>query len=238
MIVQKSEELVKLIERRREIQENAQKVGGLRTRHGELQDLLKGTKPLVSTYLLFRQNNICKSVDKMFVENVIDQINELSTAFTNDPETLNQARSLVALKHSVTTIQTALGPNLKFYWQEYVDSQVPETNEDLMGVLGQISTFNATVETVRKLQREIALMRETLPSDQVELNRLATKAKILTGIWQKLGSDEVPQAVLQFLRQAVTRGAPLSMLTTEVSKWLADYKIIDSFIIRLSSGGS
>ncbi|NLL57378.1 MAG: hypothetical protein GX244_02580 [Firmicutes bacterium] len=238
MLVQKSEMLLKLIEQRREIQENAHKVGGLRTRHRELQELLAATSPLVHSYLLLRQNNICETADEQFVENLTSRIKELSATFANDPETLNQAHSLASLKQSISLLQMTLGTSLEASWQRYVDSKVPTVSEDLMGVLGQIPAFSSTVRTVRELLREIALIREDPPGNQSVIDNLLAKARKLTATWQKLGSDDVPPAVLQFLRQAVTSGAPLSTLTPEVSKWLYDYGVSNSFKIRLSNEGS
>ncbi|MBW4663523.1 MAG: hypothetical protein KME01_04865 [Chroococcus sp. CMT-3BRIN-NPC107] len=52
--------------------------------------------------------------------------------------------------------------------------------------------------------------------------------------WHNLSSDEVPETVLRFLKDAVDFGAPLNLLTIEVRDWLDCHGISDSLRIRLT----
>jgi hypothetical protein len=52
--------------------------------------------------------------------------------------------------------------------------------------------------------------------------------------WDGLNADEVPEAVLRFLRVAANEGATLGLLTPEVKDWLAKHGLIDSLRIRLT----
>lgn len=56
----------------------------------------------------------------------------------------------------------------------------------------------------------------------------------LTTAWNSLNSTEVPEEVLDFLKQVVTsNGAPMNLLTPTVQQWLDARGIDSSFRIRL-----
>ena len=96
----------------------------------------------------------------------------------------------------------------------------------------KIDEFKPTVQGIRYLNDQI--QRQKLPQTFDEFEKTELLIDRLREHWPNLSSDEVPETVLRFLKDAVDFGAPLNLLTTEVRDWLDRHGISDSLRIRLT----
>lgn len=108
---------------------------------------------------------------------------------------------------------------------------MPSTNSEILNLLARIEAFKNTVRQIQIIDGEIKNV--TYPKDNADFIEYESKIKQLKHAWDSLSSDEVPEAVLNFLRAAANQGAPLNLLTSEVQDWINQHGISDSLKIRL-----
>ncbi|MOA60531.1 hypothetical protein D3C78_1854340 [compost metagenome] len=76
--------------------------------------------------------------------------------------------------------------------------------------------------------------RSKLPNDNAEIEKLSEVSKVLHQLWIKFGQGNFPSNILEFLRLAgSSTGAPLSILTEDVLKWLNEHGIYNDCTIRI-----
>lgn len=233
MLTAQAEDLMKLIKQRRELRENRDRILGYKTRLDELGDLKKRTKPLIQTCLAFRESGIGDFDEPVYLKNLIDITIELKGLFEENPEKIIEARSLFQLTQGFTGLCGLLDSKLRTEWENYVMENNPAAKSELLYVLGRLPTFAATVSKIKRLSEQIMSMKQHLPKDKEDIKDFEKKVEELKLAWQKIGSDEVPKGVLQFLQGAVSGGAHLNLLTDEVRQWLALNGLSNSFRINL-----
>jgi hypothetical protein len=99
--------------------------------------------------------------------------------------------------------------------------------------LDKVSAFKPTVQRIRSLDSQIQ-DSNSIPQSSEDFERVDRLIEELKQCWDGLNADEVPEAVLRFLRVAANEGATLGLLTPEVKDWLAKHGLIDSLRIRLT----
>ena len=136
-------------------------------------------------------------------------------------------------KSSVKELTKTLRQQLLEAWINYLAKKMPSTNQEMLNILGKVDAFKPTVQTIRNL--DALIPREEFPKSLEEFDNIDRLIGQLKESWQSLSSDEVPEAVLRFLRAAASQGAPLTLLTPDVQEWIAHQGISDSLRIRLTS---
>ncbi len=233
MLTTQTKELMEVIEQRNELRENIERIQGFQTRLDELEELKKEIEPLAQTCFAFRECGIGRFNEPDYLNNLIEIAMELKKSFKNNPESIIEAKSLLQLKQGYIGLCGLLKSNLTSEWERYVIKNIPPSNSELLNVLGRLPTFAATVSKIKRLSEQIMSMKQCLPKDKEGIKAFDSKVEELKLAWQKIGSDEVPKSVLQFLQGAVSGGAPLNLLTDEVRQWLAIHGLSTSFRINL-----
>ena len=100
-------------------------------------------------------------------------------------------------------------------------------------MLERVSAFKPTVQRIRNLDVQIR-ESNSIPQSSEDFDKVDWLIEELKQCWDGLNADEVPEAVLRFLRVAANEGASLGLLTPEVKDWLAKHGLIDSLRIRLT----
>ena len=232
MILEKINTLEDLLKERREAQNNVNKITAYSTRLEELQTIVAETEPLVKTCTVLRRNGIGDFVGIEMINDAVTYLSELKVKYYENPDHIIQAGATQQLKQSFSYYREILRNNLESSWKQYVETKNPVINEELLNVLSRINAFKSTVEKVRKLNSKIEEMKSTLPENQSDIDNFLSIIHSLNETWQKLGSDNVPGEVLEFLKAAVSpRGADLNLLTDEVRVWLKMNDVIHSFRI-------
>ncbi|ALF54915.1 hypothetical protein ACX27_22145 [Nostoc piscinale CENA21] len=135
------------------------------------------------------------------------------------------------LKSNIDSLKTTLEQQLSEAWKSYRDQQMPSTKNEILNLLAKVEAFKHTVLQIQIIDGEIKNV--TYPKNNAEFAIYERKIEQLKYYWNTLSSDEVPEAVLHFLRAAANQGAPLNLLTPEVQDWINQHGISDSLKIRL-----
>jgi hypothetical protein len=127
----------------------------------------------------------------------------------------------------------ALREQLSGAWSAWAVSRIPSVNEEVLGVLSQISELRATVTRVRAGIQRLSQSAMTLPATQGTIDAFVRDAEAVTEAWNSLDTQHLSPKLLQFLREAGSpAGARLDALSQEVSSWLSAKGLSDSFRIR------
>ena len=130
-------------------------------------------------------------------------------------------------------MQKALEEQLSEAWRRYRNQNRPSTNNEILNLLDKVSAFKPTVERIRSLDLQIR-ESHSIPQSIENFEKVDRLIEQLKQCWDRLDADEVPEAVLRFLRVAANEGATLSLLTPEVKDWLTKHNLIDYLRIRLT----
>jgi hypothetical protein len=109
---------------------------------------------------------------------------------------------------------------------------MPSTNNEMLNLLAEVEAFKATVQRIQRL--DLQIQQVEFPNSSEDFERVDQLIDLLRQSWNSLSSDEVPEAVLSFLKAAANRGAPIDLLTPDVKDWLTRHGIAGSLRIRLT----
>ncbi|MDI9641477.1 hypothetical protein QM565_37965 [Geitlerinema splendidum] len=110
---------------------------------------------------------------------------------------------------------------------------MPSTNNEMLNLLAEVEAFETTVQRIKRL--DLQIQQVEFPNSSEDFERVDQLIDLLRQSWNSLSSDdEVPEAVLSFLKAAANRGAPIDLLTPDVKDWLTRHGIAGSLRIRLT----
>lgn len=128
----------------------------------------------------------------------------------------------------------AFEQGLKDTWRKYCDSLAPGVQDEVLNVLGRLSSLRDPVKRLQSQRDAIEKGRRTLPQSTQDVAQVRSAAKIVTMEWSRLAGDGLPPAVLTFLKGVMTNGATLDTLTPEVLAWLRERQLQHLFRITAS----
>jgi hypothetical protein len=207
-----------------------------RDRQNKIEELVGSLRPLVIALKTFRER---KSIDVDFSQKanalLVEVTNTLSEFQKDKGWLISEQFNFKSLQNKVTPLKSELETHLKQAWNKYKEEkgkQVLKINDELLELFARIETFAPAVQTIK---RGLAQLKTVdFPRDSQHFEQIDREIDRLTNTWNSLKSDEVPEAVLDFLRATATHGAPIELLTPEVSAWLKKQSITRFFHIRLS----
>jgi len=234
MIIERSRQLIKLLDQKRMLNDNLKKVAGFKTRRDEIKNLISRLEPLVKTSSAFRNNGIgqvdVRGQVRAFEEIVLEVISTVKLS----PKAILEAKSIIKLKDGGNNFTNDLEVKLKTLWINYTRTLLPDINNDLLDVLDRLPSFSKSVMQIRQISAEIVEFKDNLPLSEKQIDKFNKLADRMKSVWD--GIEAVSPDILNFLQNAVSSsGAPIDLLTDEVKEWLDKNKIKTSFKIRLSS---
>lgn len=239
MILQKSTQLIELSQKRINLQKYAENLQGFQSRQQQIEQAVAETIPLVQSLRAFRQKGITNFDLTQKAEILLTFIANVEAEFKKDPEWIippNENFNKKNFTARIEQLQNSLRGQLNQSWWLYRSQKMPSTNDDneiLLNSLDKVSAFKPTVQRIRSLYLQIK-ESNSIPESSEDFERVDRLIEQLKQCWEGLNSDEVPEAVLRFLRVAANEGATLGLLTPEVKDWLAKHGLIDSLRIRLT----
>ncbi|MHC5916394.1 MAG: hypothetical protein ACYTXE_36660 [Nostoc sp.] len=233
MLLEKSQELIELSQRKKSLQSFAANLQIIQTRQKQITDALATIQPLVEALKAFRQRGIDNIDLTQKADSILSFVINAENNLQNDSEWILDNKNFKGniLKSHVENIKATLEQQLSESWKSYRDQQMPSTNNEILNLLAKVEAFKNTVRDIQIIDREIKNV--IYPKNNAEFAVYERKIEQLKYYWNSLSSDEVPEAVLHFLRAAANQGAPLNFLTSEVQDWINQHGISDSFKIRL-----
>ncbi len=235
MLIKKSTLLIELSQNKINLQRYATNLQGFQSRQEQIEQAVAGTIPLVQSLRAFRQKGIANFALTQKAEILLTFIANVEAEFKADPEWIidNENFNKNNFESRVKDLQKALKEQLSEAWRRYRNQNRLSTNNELLNLLDKVSAFKPTVQRIRSLDLEIR-ESNSIPQSIEDFEKVDRLIEQLKQCWDGLNADEVPEAVLRFLRVAANEGATLGLLTPEVKDWLTKHRLIDSLRIRLT----
>ena len=236
MILQKSPQLIKLSQKQINLQNYAKNLQGFQSRQQQIEQAVAETIPLVQSLRAFRQKGITNFHLTQKAEILLTFIANVEAEFKKKPEWIIPNENFNNKKNFTSRIeqlQNSLREQLNQSWWLYRRQKMPSTNNEILNLLDKVSAFKPTVERIRSLDLQIR-ESHSIPQSIEDFEKVDRLIEQLKQCWDRLDADEVPEAVLHFLRVAANEGATRSLLTPEVEDWLTKHRLIDSLRIRLT----
>jgi len=235
MPIKKSHELRDLSQKTINLRKYAEHYQGFQSRQKQIEQAVTGTLPLVQSLRAFRQREIVNFDLTQKADSFLKFIANVEAKFHEDPEWIidNENFNNKNFTSTVNQLQKALKEELSQAWRLYRIQKMPIANKEVLNVLDQVSAFKPTIQRIRYLELQIQ-DSNSIPESIEDFAKVDRLIEQLKQCWDKLDADEVPEAVLDFLRIAANEGATLSLLTPEVKDWLTKHGLIDALRIRLT----
>jgi hypothetical protein len=235
MILQKSTQLIKLSQDKINLQKDAENLQGFQSRQQQIEQAVAETIPLVQSLRAFRQKGITNFHLTQKAEILLTFIANVEAEFKKNPEWIipNENFNKKNFTSRIEQLQNSLREQLNQSWWLYRNQNKPSTDNEILNLLDKVSAFKPTVQLIRSLDSQIQ-DSNSIPQSSEDFERVDRLIEELKQCWDGLNSDEVPEAVLRFLRVAANEGATRGLLTPEVEDWLAKHGLIDSLRIRLT----
>lgn len=235
MLLEKSTQLIELSQNKINLQRYATNLQGFQSRQQQIEQAVAGTIPLVQCLRAFHQRGFANFDLTQKADTLLIFITNVETKFQEEPEWIidNENFNEKNFISRIKQLQKALEEQLSEAWRRYRSQKMPSTNHEILNLLDKVSAFKPTVQRIRSLDLQIR-ESNSIPQDSEDFEKVDRLIEQLKQCWDGLNADEVPEAVLRFLRVAANEGATLSLLTPEVKDWLAKNRLIDSLRIRLT----
>ena len=117
-------------------------------------------------------------------------------------------------------------------WRRHVDATWPRVNQEMMHVLRRVKGFAGSVSTVLDLDGKRERYRAMAPRCEEDIRQYRAAVEALQDALRSLGSDDLPDHVVRFMRRAGTGGLPLDELTTETVDWLKAHDLLGQFVVK------
>ncbi|MEG5060092.1 hypothetical protein QUB60_19485 [Microcoleus sp. A2-C5] len=235
MLVEKSNQLSELSQNRINLQKYAKNLEGFISRQQQIEQAVTGTIPLVQSLRAFGERGISNFDLTQKADSLLKFITNVEAKFKENPEWIidNENFNNKIFTSAVNQLQKALREQLTQAWWLYRIQKMPSTNQEVLNVLDKVSAFKPAIQRIRTLDLQIR-ESNSIPESLEDFAKVDRLIEQLKQCWDKLDADEVPEAVLNFLKIAANEGATLSLLTPEVKDWLTKHRLIDALRIRLT----
>lgn len=235
MLVEKSNQLSELSQKTINLRKYAENFQGFQSRQKQIEQAVAGTIPLVQSLRAFRHREIVNFDLTQKADSLLKFIANLEAKFQEDPQWIidNENFNNKIFTSAVNQLQKALREQLTQAWWLYRIQKMPNANQEVLNVLDKVSAFKSTIQRIRTLDLQIR-ESNSIPQSSEDFAKVDRLIEQLKQCWDQLDADEVPEAVLHFLRVAANEGATRSLLTPEVEDWLTKHGLIDALRIRLT----
>ena len=235
MLVEKSTQLIELSQNKINLQRYATNLQGFQSRQQQIEQAVAGTLPLVQCLRAFHQRGLANFALAQKADTLLIFIADVEARFQEEPEWIidNENFNEKNFTFRIKQLQKALEEQLSEAWRRYRNQNRPSTNNEILNLLDKVSAFKPTVQGIRSLDLQIR-ESNSIPQSIEDFEKVDRLIEQLKQCWDRLDADEVPEAVLHFLRVAANEGATLSLLTPEVKDWLTKHNLIDCLRIRLT----
>lgn len=234
MIQAKSQQLIELSQNKIALKKYANNLQGFQSRQTQIAQAVADIRPLVSALKAFRQRGIADFDLNQKADTLLSIIVATETKFQENPEWIIDQTSFNyrTFKANVESLKNSLRQQLSQAWKSYLAQHMPSTNNEMLNLLAEVEAFKATVQRIQRL--DLQIQQVEFPNSSEDFERVDQLIDLLRQSWNSLSSDEVPEAVLSFLKAAANLGAPIDLLTPDVKDWLTRHRIAGSLRIRLT----
>ncbi|MCT7959439.1 hypothetical protein NG791_01875 [Laspinema sp. D1] len=234
MLVEKAQQLSALADKKIQSEKYAQHREGFKSRQQQIEVAIDSLEPLAKAVKIFSNRGLVDFDVSNQADALLGFISQVEKRFAKNPAWIIDNKNFKGdyFKSSVKSLTNSVTKHLERIWKQYLFQQMPSINDELLSLLGGIGSFSVNVQLIQQLKSRVDKVK--FPKTEREFEDLEHSIQHLKKCWEDLSGDDVPEAVLIFLRRAAdTEGAPLDLLTPEVTEWLDRHHISQALRIRL-----
>jgi GGDEF domain-containing protein len=234
MLIEKSQELISLSQRKIDLYQYAQNSNGFQERHRQINQAVVELSLLIETLRIFRQKGMIAFDFSPKITPLLEIVSNIKDKFQENPEWIIDNKNFNGKKFQsdLDNLTNLLKQQLLQSWRNYLARRLRSTKSEFFDLLSRIDAFRATIQKIRNLDRLIK--RDEFPKNKEEFDNTEQIIYQLEELWNNLNTSEVPDVVLCFLKASVSQeGAPLNLLTSEVRDWITKHGVSEVLRIRL-----
>lgn len=235
MILTRAQELRHSLDKKQKAEREKLELKSFQNRRDELDKYVRRTAEIIKTLRVLRIRRIVEAQwSQPEGKYVLQLLQEAQSKFVTDSEWIIGQSALDELKRNLDSYLKKLADSLKKVWKEFCRLNLPMLPDDVLQVLGQISSYREDVALIRKHLQDMQGRAEILPNLVSDVDAFMELKQEIDEAWQRLGQGELPEDVLKFLKSASSKqGAGLHLLTPEVVQWLESNHLQSSFSVQL-----
>lgn len=233
MLADDIEVLTARIEKLRSDEAIASEAKHFETRAAQIEQLANDLRSATKIVELFRNNRVNSSVPSpptgliSFAESMKRLLENDRASVVSDTGGFGQKFKTPLEKYTDRAKSTVTSA-----WEKHVDKSTPNVNEDMLSVLIKVKGFADSVSTVRKRFTEYRVHRTRTPTCADDICSFDRALEELRKALGSLGSDDLPEEVVNFMRRAGLQGVPLDELSEEIRSWLFEHELLGRFVIK------
>lgn len=236
MILEQVEELAGLCTQLQKRREAVQHTMALQQRLGlltEWQRALALISDFAETYKA-RTGRGVEELDRLAADRMFLLVRQVTQRFEQDPTSFVHGDLFAAFRRELLALGESLRRSAASAWKRYADEHAPAAHADLFEIFRALPRYADATELIRRRSAQLRLLRDKPLPTAAEFNDFDQLASQLRQAWEELGSDDLPDEVLEFLRGTVAErgGAPLELATPTVLEWLRNRGMLTAFRVR------
>jgi len=201
-------------------------------RRDQLREAVAQLKPHLQTLALFRTARIPVATALPLAMRARNAVVTIRAKYTRDPASIQNLGEYSRLfRVELPQLCEQLAEQLKEAWRRYTAAHQLAIDDHVLDVLAKDPNFEPKIDQVRMLRQEVERRRERLPRSESDLEGYHQAVAQLRAAWHSMPASNMPADVVAFLQAAVTDGAPLSTLTPDVQRWLAEQGLMERFYV-------
>ena len=186
-------------------------------------------------FQILRKNNVGGSdSEPEDLSKLKDSASVILTRASNPDERITQDRAFNALLGHMKTVSSQLNTLNRQDWESHC-SDPPGLDDAVCDLLQNMPGQSQRVTNLREQSRRLGELARTPPNTEALFKEYGTVRKKIETLIEQINPAQFPPSVLKFFKATGTGGAPYSMLTDEVRKWLEDNRMLNRLSIRLRS---
>lgn len=195
-------------------------------RSNKIQQLENELKPVTTSIRLLRQHGVKFSIQKTEVGGFVSLLEEYSEQAQNSPHlfTEQDPRWRIQLSTPLTDKVGDWKRRISREWERFLVRSLP-TDDELLEVLSSISKFAVPAGNILDLSRLCAHFYEIELPTESDFRQVAIFKEQLSGLWDQLGEQGIPDEIREFLLSASQQAATLDDITPEVLEWLKENQV-------------
>lgn len=231
MIATRIEQINKQVEELNNIKELSTKTTKFLQRNDELKAISIELKRVLDIVLLFRNVGLQIDIEERF-NSFINSFNEMKLNWENDKNSL-LAQNTFTTRNNISSIYNQTYQDLYNKWQNFIDDKKTNVNFEQLNILVKIPELETKVLELRKCLEKISILKESFPSKEDDFELVISISNEMSEIWGQLSSENIPDEVLNFLKQAGSQeGIKLSEINSRIIFWLTEHNLTQLCQVR------
>lgn len=234
MLVKQAEAVEQQIQDLKEARDNEKRRDEFAQREAMLAELAKDLKPLARKMTVLASNDVKVAYDGSLLQTAIDEVVHVRERFKDEAQwIIRSTNDLSDLKGWIAKHRKKIRRKIQSAWMDHYQQRVPDLSQDLLEVMGQIEGFQKPVQTIRRCNASLISFKEEAPTTQDQYDTFKTLVEKRTSTWDEIGSEDLSEDVVSFLREAGKEGARADQFTASVRDWLDENDLLSRVRIQL-----